>query len=172
MRTFLLRHKRQREENDPARRAYATDPSLACPYGDQTIRASKVNEYGLEAARNIALRKGVLEEFLQSKDQEDKPLRSIVENLTALIERKSTERDKYLSGIGAATDATVVQGLVELAEKCAKEVKDATEKAADARKRLDSIDQYNASFQACSGLLMSFFTLESPLTHVTGSTGR
>ena len=152
MRTFLLRHKRQREENDPARRAYATDPSLACPYGDQTIRASKANEYGLEAAR--------------------KPLRSIVENLTALIERKSTERDKYLSGIGAATDATVVQGLVELAEKCAKEVKDATEKAADARKRLDSIDQYNASFQACSGLLMSFFTLESPLTHVTGSTGR
>jgi hypothetical protein len=83
----------------------------------------------------------------------DEPLRQITEGLKQLVDRKRVERDNYLAAIGDAQNTTVRQRLVELAEKCTKEIGDATAKMAEASKRLDSIDQHRASFEHTVALL-------------------
>jgi hypothetical protein len=130
-----------------ARTGDSTSLKHVCPFGNQSIRAHIVNAEGIEAARNIALRRGLLREFLNKEVHEDEALRRVTDGLVALVERKTAERDNYFGGIGGAQNATVRQRLLELADKCSQEIEDAQVKIAENRKQLDSIDQQHASFE-------------------------
>ena len=71
-------------------------------------------------------KKGVLRQLVARKAQDDAPLRTIVENLTELVKRKTDEQDQFLEGLRSANNATVIKALTEKADACAKEVEEAT----------------------------------------------
>jgi site-specific DNA recombinase len=131
----------------PNRPSMAPDPERACPHGDQAIRASVINRFVLVDVSKEIAKRGLLRKLLEQKFADDKPLRQITENLQALIDRKTTEREKYVVAIGTAQDATVVKALVEKAEACAKEISEATAYMTEAKLELLSIDRHNTAVE-------------------------
>ena len=136
-----------------ARGSVNSDPSISCPYGEHGVVATIVNQFTLEDVSKVIAKRGLLRQLLEQKFEDDKPLRQIAESLTRLVQRKRSERDNYLAGLGVAQNATVVQSLVELVEKCTKEIEEAGAKIAEANMRLNSIDQHKAAFERTIALL-------------------
>ncbi len=132
----------------PLSRSKHPESPIVCPHGDMTIYASVVNNFVMEEVSQVLAEKGLLRQLVARKAQDDAPLRAIVENLTALVKRKTAEQDQFLEGLRSASNATVIKALMEKAEACAKEVEEATVSLREGRMRLGSIEAYNQSFDA------------------------
>jgi DNA invertase Pin-like site-specific DNA recombinase len=122
------------------------DTSQGCTYGSQEIKADLVNEFGSYAALLLAKKADMLQQFLESREQDSQPLRDMVERLKALVSRKTAEHEKWIEAIPTAKNATTMQALVEKADKCAEEVEEAQVSLAEATSRLNSAEQHLAAF--------------------------
>jgi hypothetical protein len=133
----------------PRRPANVTAESQACPYGEQNIRAYIVNAEGVEALGSILARRADLARLLEARiaGTKDETLERVTASLQEMAARKKEDRDKYLVGIGAAKDPSIITALVEKAEKLAAEIRDAEAQIAEARPRLDSLQAQRGQFE-------------------------
>jgi hypothetical protein len=107
-----------------------------------------VNAAGIEIAATLVMFRKKLQTLYEERfaGQNDEPLQRIVDGLTTLIERKTKARDNYLSAVGDTSDADSRRKLLESAEACSREIREATGQLNEARAKLDGQEQHKATF--------------------------